>query len=129
MLDKSVQEIWVALQTIFYASFLLHWFGEVSQPSLDARQIERKQMKLAMAVGKNRHYRMDSIRARHSIQTGAQAGLPKGLVGDVIEEVAATVDEAITQIESALPADFPEEIHESVKAALTDKARALQLSN
>jgi serine/threonine-protein kinase HipA len=37
-----------------------------AQPSLVARQIERKQMKLAMSVGDSRHYRMDEIRAATS---------------------------------------------------------------
>ncbi len=40
-----------------------------AQPSLDARQIERKQMKLAMSVGLSRHYRIEEIRGRHFVQT------------------------------------------------------------
>ena len=59
-----------------------------AQPSLDARQIERKQMKMAMSVGKNRHYRFEEIHGRHFIQTGEEAGFPKGLVRGVIEEIA-----------------------------------------
>ena len=42
-----------------------------AQPSLDARQIERKQMKLAMSVGSNNHYRIDEIQPRHFVQTGS----------------------------------------------------------
>ena len=33
-----------------------------AQPSLDDRQIERKQMKLAMSVGDSRHYKIEEIR-------------------------------------------------------------------
>src|SRR5437867_9577333 len=33
-----------------------------AQPSLDDRQIERKQMKLAMSVGDSRHYRIDEVK-------------------------------------------------------------------
>jgi serine/threonine-protein kinase HipA len=40
-----------------------------AQPSLVTRQIERKQMKLAMFVGDSRHYRLDEIKGRHFIQT------------------------------------------------------------
>ncbi|MBT3330834.1 MAG: type II toxin-antitoxin system HipA family toxin, partial [Rhodospirillaceae bacterium] len=36
-----------------------------AQPSLSDHQINRKQMKLAMSVGNNRHYRVDTIHARH----------------------------------------------------------------
>ena len=37
-------------------------------------------MKLAMSVGKSRHYRIDAILARHFVQAGEQAGLPKSRV-------------------------------------------------
>ncbi len=96
-----------------------------SQPSLDACQIERKQMKLAMSVGTNRHYRIDEIHARHFIQICDKAALPKSLVQTVIEEIAAKTDSAVAQIGNGLPADFPEEIHISVKTALETRLRGL----
>lgn len=102
------------------ASFSLTPFYDVltAQPSLDARQIERKQMKLAMSVGNNNHYRIDRIHARHFDQTGERAGLPKALVREAFDEVRAQADDALAQIESAIPANFPASIHESVSAAL-----------
>ena len=50
---------------------LLHHL--TAQPSLANRQIERKQMKLAMFVGDNRHYRLDEIKGRHFVQTSERA--------------------------------------------------------
>jgi serine/threonine-protein kinase HipA len=50
-----------------------------AQPSLDNRQIGRKQMKLAMSVGDSRHYKIDDIKGRHFIQTAERAGLPGSL--------------------------------------------------
>lgn len=99
-----------------------------AQPSLDARQIERKQMKMAMSVGKSRHYRFEEIHGRHFIQTGEEAGLPKGLVLSVIEEVTGTASKAIAQIETSLPADFAAFIHESVSASVTARLRSLELA-
>lgn len=98
-----------------------------AQPSLDIHQIERRQMKLAMSVGSNRHYKIDGIHARHFVQTADKAGLPKPLVLTAVEEIAAAAEHAIIQIESALPAGFPEEIHVSVKTALNERLRSLQL--
>ena len=49
-----------------------------AQPSLDDRRIERKQMKLAMSVGKSRHYRVDTIQARHFVQTRRGGGGAEG---------------------------------------------------
>jgi serine/threonine-protein kinase HipA len=99
-----------------------------AQPSLDARQIERKQLKLAMSVGKSRHYRIDTILARHFLQTGEEAGLPKSLVRSSIEEVAAEAERAVIHMQSSLPAGFPEAIHASVAAAITARLRRLDLS-
>ena len=100
-----------------------------AQPSLDARLIERKQMKLAMSVGNNRHYRIDQIQARHFVQTGAKAGLPKTLVHNAIEEIFDTAKIALSKVENKLPAAFPEEIHASVKAGIAARLNRLALPN
>lgn len=83
-------------------SFSLTPFYDVlsAQPSLDARQIAAKQMKLAMSVGNNNYYRIDRIHARHFVQTGAHAGLPKVLVREAIEEVRAQAEDALAQVEA-----------------------------
>jgi serine/threonine-protein kinase HipA len=94
-----------------------------AQPSLVTRQIERKQMKLAMFVGDSRHYRLDEIKGRHFVQTTERAGLPGSLAKDVLEEVAKAVDAAITSVERQLPRDFPEYIHSAVKAGLADRIK------
>lgn len=96
-----------------------------AQPSLDARQIERKQMKLAMSVGKNRHYKVSDIQARHFVQTGQAAGLSKALIASAIEEIADRTEEAVTQIEASLPDDFPAAIHEAVKNATASRRDGL----
>ncbi len=98
-----------------------------AQPSLDAHQIERKQMKLAMSVGTSRHYQINEILWRHFIQTGEAAGLPKSLVREAIEEMADTAPQAIEKIESELPVDFPVAISTSVKGAITDRLRKLRV--
>ncbi|MEJ2687276.1 MAG: HipA domain-containing protein [Gammaproteobacteria bacterium] len=98
-----------------------------AQPSLDARQIERKQMKLAMSVGTNRHYRISEIVGRHFLQTGEQAHLPRALVLDAVETMARIAEAAIERLEHELPAHFPEEIHRSVKAAVSARLPMLEL--
>lgn len=99
-----------------------------AQPSLDARQIERKQMKLAMSVGNSRHYRFHRIHARHFVETSEEAGLPKSLMRDAIEDIRSKANEAIAAIEEALPEGFPEEIHTSVKEAMLARIRSLELA-
>ena len=95
------------------------------QPSLAARQIELKQMKLAMAVGHKNRYRIDIIQRRHFMQTCQAAGLSQTLIRDAIDSIIATADHAIDQVERELPARFPGAIHESVKQGITSRLHAL----
>lgn len=96
-----------------------------AQPSLDSRQIQRKQMKLAMSVGARCHYRIEEIVGRHFVQTGQQAGLPKTLVNKAIEDMADNAVDALEKTAQALPADFPATIHESVSAGVLKRVRQL----
>ena len=88
-----------------------------AQPSLDSRQIERKQMKLAMSVGDSRHYRVDEIQGRHFLQTAARAGLSRRFAEETLDAVAASAKAAFDVVESQLPVGFPMKIHTSIKIA------------
>jgi serine/threonine-protein kinase HipA len=96
-----------------------------AQPSLDGGQIQRKQFKLAMSVGRKNHYRIAEVQGRHFVQTGEAAGVPKKLVENAIEQMAATAETALAEIENELPKGFPEAIHKSVKTAALQRLRAL----
>jgi serine/threonine-protein kinase HipA len=96
-----------------------------AQPSLTTRQIERKQMKLAMFVGDSWHYRLDEIKGRHFIQSTERAGLPAALASEVLAEVRQAADAAITTVEKQLPRGFPEYIHNSVKAGLAARLKGI----
>ena len=96
-----------------------------AQPSLDRGQIQRKQMKLAMSVGANRHYRIADVRARHFLQTAEAAGVPKRLVQDAIKTVAERGEAALEKAEGELPPGFPGQIAESVRTAASARLRAL----
>jgi serine/threonine-protein kinase HipA len=94
-----------------------------AQPSLDTRQIVRKQMKLAMSVGDSRHYRIDEVKGRHFIQSAERAGLPGSLASEVLTEVSQAAEMAINTVEKQLPRGFPVYIHDSVKAGLTARLK------
>ncbi|WP_407353167.1 type II toxin-antitoxin system HipA family toxin [Luteimonas sp. R10] len=97
-----------------------------AQPSLDARQIERKQMKLAMSVGNHHHYRIDGIQTRHFFQTAEAAGLPRSLIRSAVEGIAARMGDALASFEAGLPADIPPALHESVSAGVQRRMRVLR---
>lgn len=50
-----------------------------AQPQYDNRQIQRRDMKLAMSVGDGHHYQVHEILPRHYDQTAARAGLPASM--------------------------------------------------
>lgn len=99
-----------------------------AQGSLDARQIERKQMKMAMSVGNSRHYRFDQIHGRHFVQTAMRAGLSQKRAVAVIEEVAARAPEALEIAANTLPDGFPAAIVDSVSGALKGRLGGLRRS-
>lgn len=96
--------------------FILTPFYDVltAQPYADQRQIEKKQIKMAMSVGDNNHYHMDKIQPRHFIQTAKRAGVPDYIASEALEEVFETAAKALDQAAENLPSDFPEEIYSSV---------------
>jgi serine/threonine-protein kinase HipA len=91
-----------------------------AQPSLDSRQIVRKQMKLAMAAGRN-HYRIDYIQGRHFTQTVERAGLPPSLAVDALADIANRAKDAFEEVERQLPSELVAEIHESVRAGFLSR--------
>jgi serine/threonine-protein kinase HipA len=85
-----------------------------TQPNVDAGEIRHNAMKLAMAVGDNRHYSIDSIMPRHFLQTAASSGVPASLVQGILDEIENDTDRAIDAAVNGLPSGFPERIVSSV---------------
>ena len=77
-----------------------------AQPNVDAGEIRHNRMKLAMAVGDNRHYVIDEIVPRHFLQTAARAGVPASLVQGILDEIENDTDRAIDAAVNGLPPGF-----------------------
>jgi serine/threonine-protein kinase HipA len=85
-----------------------------AQPNVDAGEIRHNRMKLAMAVGDNRHYKIDSIMPRRFLQTAASSGVSAALVQGILDGIENDTDRAIDAAVGGLPAGFPERIVSSV---------------
>lgn len=96
------------------------------QPSFDAKQIPRNKMKLAMAVGDNRHYTIDTISGRHFVQSAEKAGLGRKVALDVIDEILHNGLSAIERVLAGLPADFPAAVAKSITKGF--RSRLAQLA-
>ncbi|UWR47868.1 type II toxin-antitoxin system HipA family toxin [Phaeobacter inhibens] len=91
------------------------------QPTVDARQIERKYFKLAMNFGNSNHYKVANIVGRHIVETGVKSGLSRAVVQGLFEELQETSHAIVEATFNQLPKGFPEELLASIDAAL--KAR------
>jgi serine/threonine-protein kinase HipA len=96
-----------------------------AQPSLDARQIIDKQMKLAMSVGDKRHYTMRYIQGRHFIQTVERAGLPKEMAEEVLADISGNAERTLANLGRGIASARCEEIHASVEKGFLARLQQL----
>ena len=96
-----------------------------AQPSLDTKQISRNRMKLAMAVGKNRHYVVHTIFGRHFKQTADACGLPSKAFNQIVQELGDTAKQKIDETLSKLPPDFPAAVAQSISDGAKRRIAAL----
>ena len=85
-----------------------------AQPTLDAHQIPRKKMRLAMSVGDSRHYLIDTVMPRHFVESAEKAGVPGSVVREQLKEVADLAPSAIERVTKSLPPGFPGDISSSI---------------
>jgi serine/threonine-protein kinase HipA len=96
-----------------------------AQPSLDAGQISRKQFKLAMSVGKNRHYDVNGIMPRHFLQAADLAGVGLPTMRAIIADLGEGAQRKAATVIEALPQDFPVRLIDSVTTAINERTRLL----
>ena len=98
------------------------------QPAVDANQLRRNKMKLALAVGDNRHYAVHEIMPRHFLQTAAKSGIPASAVQSILSELLEAGQSAVRKATEELPAGFPEELAQSIVSGLRARMRLVDQS-
>ena len=88
-----------------------------AEPSLSAHQMGRNQMKLAMAVGAKRHYRMSEIHGRHFVETARAANMPDALTRRAVDGVMERCEAAFASVADELPKEFPQHILADTRSA------------
>jgi len=99
-----------------------------AQPNVDMYQIRRNQMKLAMAVGSNRHYGIDQIVPRHFQQVAVQCGLADTVVEETLSELKRDMAGALDRTCATMPEGFPNEIADSITNGVTKRMRLVDLT-
>ncbi|MGB7949875.1 MAG: type II toxin-antitoxin system HipA family toxin [Candidatus Binatia bacterium] len=96
------------------------------QPAFDAGQLRRNEMKLALAVGDNRHYVVYEIMPRHFVQTAVKSGIAASLVHNIFHELLDTHEAVVNKATKDLPAGFPQELIESIVGGLRSRLRLIE---
>jgi len=96
-----------------------------AQPNLDAGQLRRNQLRLAMSVGDNRHYTVHEIQPRHFLQTAKRAGIPATEFEAVLARIHDRVPGALDKTRADLPPGCSEATVDSVVNGIKARLRIL----
>lgn len=99
------------------------------QPMLDAGDLQIKEMKLAMRVGTNRHYRVSEIIGRHFVQTGVAAGLSRTQIAAIFAEIRREAAAAFATAIAEMPAGVAPSLWESIQHGFAQRLQRLHQSD
>lgn len=99
-----------------------------AQPIVDAGRLSRNRYKLAMSVGDNNRYQIEQISRRHFEQSAETAGLPKGSVDRLCEDLAASIPIALEEMTQLAENTVPAALIESISAGVRARQDALLLA-
>ena len=89
--------------------------------------LARQKVKLAVAVGHNRHYRVQEILPRHFYQTAQAAGMPKSDMDDLFEQIEQSLDDALqSTVVSAEKKNMPTQTKDAIVRTVGKHARYLR---
>ena len=93
-----------------------------AQPLVDANQIPWNKYKLAMAVGKSRHYGVNTIRPRHFLETAQAAGVTHARAAALFEDIRTRLPAALDKARAALAPDFPQALADAIANGVLKRA-------
>lgn len=96
-----------------------------AQHLFDLRQIQRKQLRIAMSVGTGNHYRIHEIQVRHYYQTAKKAGIPDSMVETTLGQIVNDLPAAIEHASAVLPKNFPTEIRDSIAKGALERSTVI----
>ena len=97
-----------------------------AQPAVDAGRLRENGFRLALAVGDNRHYAIDTILPRHFAQTAAREGIPAQLIDEICGELSEGAEPAMETVLASLPRDFPADLADSIANGFRKRLRPIE---
>jgi serine/threonine-protein kinase HipA len=79
-------------------------------PAMQTGTFRHRELRLAMSVGRRRHYRLDQIQPRHFGETADLAKVPQAIKRQAFTELVEIGPQAIVTVADALPKGFPDRV-------------------
>jgi serine/threonine-protein kinase HipA len=79
-------------------------------PAMQTGTFRHRELRLAMSVGRRRHYRLDQIQPRHFGETADLAKVPQAIKRQAFSELVEIGPQAIVTVADALPKGFPNRV-------------------
>ncbi|KCZ48465.1 type II toxin-antitoxin system HipA family toxin [Hyphomonas sp. CY54-11-8] len=95
------------------------------QPNYEAKELRRKEFRLAMAVGDNRYYPVESVLPYHFLEDSKAAGMAQDQVKDLFADLSKTAESALERAVAIMPEDFPQHLAEQIGDALCKRSAKL----
>ena len=96
-------------------------------PLIAKGSLSLKKVKMAMAVvGKNRHYKLSEIKARHFWETGKLCRIPEKEITRIFNEIIGKSEKLADFLKDNLKNDFPKDISEPILQNLMQKVKELK---
>ena len=119
-------------------NFSIHWYSSgfqltplydvlSAQPLTDNGKLTEEKIKMAMAVGESRHYRVDSIARRHFFQTAKDCRLDSDEVDILIDQILTQVPEVIQKVSNTLDSSFPKTVSDSIFNGILKRSNRLRV--
>lgn len=85
-----------------------------------------EKIKMAMAVGDNRYYKVREIYRRHFLQTAKSCRVDSEVMDLIIDETIAETSNVIDRVKSNLPSNFPQDIASSIFDGIEKRVNSLR---
>jgi serine/threonine-protein kinase HipA len=97
-------------------------------PLIEKKELQPQRVKLAMApLGKNKHYRWNTVQTRHWKSTANICGFPENEVENILLDFSDSAKKAIEAVKKQLPEGFPEHISNSIFEGILRMCASIQL--
>ncbi|MGY2736951.1 type II toxin-antitoxin system HipA family toxin [Sphingomonas sp. UYP23] len=96
-------------------------------PSLAAHQVNQKQVRLAMAIGDKRRYRISDIAPRHFLQSAVRANYDEREMMTIFGELRGQGEAALERAAATMPKDSADAVISPIAEAFLSRLRLIDL--